>query len=141
MEKQSFKLRNLARIDVSDLSSTSSEDYAWKKDVIETHFDTTRLWRRVIEDSRTSRTRCEKSWDEARKVINIWNDYEDRFKQSVHNLSIRIEEFDKAEAERKSKEEALERKRNKIARSTEISRWRMRQKYVKQPTLPSFRIL
>ena len=141
MDKRSLKIRSLKSSEASDHSSSSSSDYNWRKSVIDDYHFTNRLWRNVLNESRTSRIRLEKSCEEIRKVINIWNDYGDRFRESVHNLSIRIEDNDREEEEKKHRVELLKQRRFRIARPTKLSRWRMREKFIPVPTLPPFKFL
>ena len=140
MTKKLIKLRNFVKINISSAETWDSEDYDWKKEVIDSHFDTSQLAKRVLEESRIWRKRLEKSWDEARKVIDIWSDYEDRFKTSLVNLSMRIDEHESMEAEKKRKQEELNLKRNKIARATELSKVRKREKFIPRAEVYSFRV-
>ena len=86
------------------------DKYAWRRNVLDSHIQTTQEARKVIEDSKTWRKRIERSWDEIREVSNIWNNYENRLKTALNNLSSRIEEFEKDQEDNKIKEETLEQK-------------------------------
>ena len=138
---QKVQIKNFAKIEISNLDSPRSEDFKWKKQVLDSHRDTSLLAQSVLNDSRSSRDRCEKSCDQAREVVNIWSDYEDRFSKAIKNLSSRIEEFEKEEEEKKLKKELIEKKKCKIARSTALSRIRVRGKFVPETRINSFRVL
>ena len=61
MQNIQIEITNLAKVEVTNLDSSSAEDNGYEKGVIADHLDTSRLCTRVLGESRTSRTRLEKS--------------------------------------------------------------------------------
>ena len=135
------------------LSKEELEKFAWKRNVLDTHIQTTLDARKIIEDSKAWRKRLERSWDEIREVTNAWNNYEVRLKAALNNLSVRIEKYEKGEEESKVIEEDSELKednkrreiavswiRDHFAKCTKLSEVRKRKKYVPDTTVHIFRI-
>ena len=139
------------------------DKYAWRRNVLDSHIQTTQEARKVIEDSKTWRKRIERSWDEIREVTNIWNNYENKLKTALNNLSSRIEEFEKDQEDNKVKEETLEQNekgtliqkeenklrkeiatswiRNNFTKCTRLSEVRKRKKYIPNTTVHVSRII
>ena len=141
MENKSIRIRTLKNWNLINRNKESSSHYIWRKKVIDGYHYTNRLWRKALDESKTSRIKLEKSCDEVRKVINTWSDYGDRFRECVHNLSVRIEDNEREEDERRQREEAARQLKYKyrINRPTKLTMWRMREKYIPEPTLPPFK--
>ena len=154
MNKKFDLRRKLVEIQNLRLTKEERENKEWKRKVIDSHIQTTLDSKRVLDESRAWRRKIEKSWDEIRKVTKTWNDYEDRFKNAVHNLSIRINEYEK-DQENKAKLENLkqetENKRNKAAaiswnrghfiKFTKLSEMRKREKYIPNAVIHIPRVL
>ena len=104
MSKNSELKSHLVNIENLHFTKDELEKRAWKRDVLEAHIKTTLDANKMLDASRAWRKRLERSWDGIREVTNTWSDYENRFKDAIHNLSVRIEEFEK-DQENKKKEE------------------------------------
>ena len=135
------------------LSKEELDKFAWKRNVLDAHIQTTLDARKIIEDSKTWRKRLERSCDEIREVANAWNNYEVRLKAALNNLSSRIEKYEKDQEENKVIEEDLtlkeDNKRREIAVSwvrghftkcTKLSEVRKRNKYVPDTTVHISRV-
>ena len=64
----------------------------WKNQVLRDHADTSRLAVSTLSDSRSSKTRLERSLDETRDVIKIYKDYNDEYNQACTLFKKRIED-------------------------------------------------
>ena len=104
MSKRLRQLKSILRVSLSKLDPEESRASEWRKDVIQSHQDTSALAANVLKESRSSRLRLERSWDEAKSVINAWNSYENRYQDAINKLHNRITEF---EAKEKEKENEL----------------------------------
>ena len=143
-----FDLKSyLVKLEDMKKNKEELDKLAWKCNVIDTHIQTSLEARRVLDESRTWRIRLEQSWDEIREVTKAWSKYEDQFQKAIHNLSKRIENFER-DLEEKKDDENISRKettiswsRNHFAKCTILSEWRKRKKYVPETTVHMFRIL
>ena len=139
MEKKSIRIRRLKTAASSEFDKESPNHYNWRKSVIDGHNQTSQLWSKVLCESKTSRIRLEKSCEEVRKVIDVWNEYGERFNGWIRNLANRIANNEKEEEERRIRDELAKQKKYRITRPTMLSRWRMREKFIPEPILPSFK--
>ena len=76
----------------------------WKNEVLKDFRDTNKLVETTLLDSKNSRTRLERSLDEAREVINRYHNYEDRYSEAMARFNQRRiddERLQQEEAEKK----------------------------------------
>ena len=167
MGKKLILKSNLVKASNMSLDQEELEKFAWKRSVIEDHIQTTLYAKKMLNESRELRKRLERSWDWIRKVTSVWSNYEDLFKVSIHNFSVRIDEFEKDQEESRIKEEenrlvedkikqvaidegldqennrkeiAFNLKKDHFTKSTKLSEMRKREKYIPDSTVYTFRV-
>ena len=119
MGKKLLQLRSILRVNLNRFDPEELRISEWRRNVIKTHEDTSKLANNILIESRRSRRKLEQSWDEAREVINTWNSYENRYKEAISKLSNRIVEFE--EQEREQNENSINVNRVKFAKYSGIA--------------------
>ena len=143
------------------------DNLAWKRSVLDGHIQTAQESRKLLVESRSWRKRLENSWDKIKAVTDTWINYEEQFKNAIHNLSVRVEEFEKEQEDIKRKEEEARQKeeessqrvedelseetfklkeesitleRDHFAKCTKLSMIRRRKKHVSDKAIHTFRV-